>query len=164
MLDSPVEAPTGIAIHLMDASCERPIKSWHFSDEAVVITIGRSPECSVEVSDPYVSRNHAELRHQDGDWTLISTGRNGVLIGEKPIERHRLEPESRFRLGPNGPTLQFSNSAVPDNNLRTLTFTDLPPIPVLQLDQTKVATEVSQIAESHYFKVLREKVANLRRT
>jgi len=54
-----------VAIHLIDAQSGRPINSWTFAQKEK-ITIGRSPDQDVELSDPYVSRNHASIQNREG--------------------------------------------------------------------------------------------------
>jgi hypothetical protein len=47
--------------------------------EAVVI--GRAPSCDFVLADPTVSRRHAELRRDEGRWTLIDLGStNGTRL------------------------------------------------------------------------------------
>jgi hypothetical protein len=61
------------------------------------VTIGRSPECAVQVRDPLLSRQHCRLEpFGDGRWLLIDLdSRNGTFIGAgdeaTAISRHLLE-------------------------------------------------------------------------
>src|SRR5262245_53635104 len=92
--DSP-SAPTGdgpthdvpkddVVVQLLDAALGRPVKTWKFSGSPD-ITIGRLPECSVEISDAYVPRLHAVLQCREGLWTLISHGRSGIIVSNRQI-------------------------------------------------------------------------------
>ena len=53
--------------------------------------IGRGENCAIQLADPEVSREHAELRHANGSYTLIhrsnkkSTLRNGVRVRDQVI-------------------------------------------------------------------------------
>lgn len=45
------------------------------------LTIGRSPECDFQVSDPSVSRRHASLRHTEDGWVIEDEGSlNGTRV------------------------------------------------------------------------------------
>lgn len=150
-----------VNVHLLDPSTGRPIKTWSFSNPAR-ITIGRAAECHVEVSDPYVSRNHAELVFRQGQWCLISLGRHGVVVANQLISELPILNDVRFRLGQAGPTLQFSTSADPSRGLATISFDSLPQ-PLVQLDQQKLDSEVNELSESNYFRTLQERAKDLRR-
>lgn len=53
--------------------------------------IGRMPECAVALSDPQVSRHHAEVRHDDHGYRVVDLGStngtqvNGVVVREHPL-------------------------------------------------------------------------------
>ena len=49
------------------------------------ITFGRSTDCSIIVDLPHVSREHAALKCEDGDWWLINQSPNGTQLGRKNI-------------------------------------------------------------------------------
>jgi|SRR5438105_4917770 len=55
------------------------------------VTIGRTPECDVVLSDTNVSRRHAEVRRQGEDFVLIDLGStngskvNGARVREQPL-------------------------------------------------------------------------------
>jgi len=62
--------------------------------------IGRHPACELVMSDPTVSRRHAQLRFRDGAWIvqdLDST--NGTRLNGQRIGRSRLRPGDRLALG-----------------------------------------------------------------
>ncbi len=56
-----------------------------------VTTIGRLPECGVQLVDPSVSRVHAELRAQGDGYVVVDLGStngtrvNGVRVGERAL-------------------------------------------------------------------------------
>lgn len=153
-------APT-VSIHLLDSTFERPTKTWRF-DEKTAISIGRADDCDVEITDPYVSRLHALLEYADGKWKLLSKGRNGVLVHNRPVEEFAVESDTIFRLGPNGPGLKFQLSAFEAESSRTLCFDTLP-VGFLGIDRRKVENEVESIAQGDYFQTLKEKAELLRR-
>ncbi len=54
-------------------------------------TIGRHPDCDVVLSDPLVSRRHAELRPVRGGYDLVDLGSsNGTRVGDDAVERVRV--------------------------------------------------------------------------
>ena len=63
--------------------------------------IGRLPECDVPVDDPGVSREHAELKKEDGVWTVRDLGsRNGTFVNDEPVDRRRIAEGDVVRVGP----------------------------------------------------------------
>ncbi|WP_028656469.1 MULTISPECIES: FHA domain-containing protein [unclassified Nocardioides] len=70
-------------------------------------TVGRDPGSTVQVDEPRVSRNHAQLRHDGTGWVLVDTGSsggtwlNGVRVTEVRVAAH-----TEVRLGAiDGPAL-----------------------------------------------------------
>ncbi len=55
------------------------------------LTIGRMPECDIALSDPNVSRRHAEVRRQGNGFVLVDlnstngTRVNGATVKERPL-------------------------------------------------------------------------------
>jgi pSer/pThr/pTyr-binding forkhead associated (FHA) protein len=164
MRDSP--HPPGaigdVAIQLLDPSSGRPINSWTFKEQAE-ITIGRSPDQDVAISDPYVSRNHANLVHRDGRWHLVSLGRNGIVVANQLVKEQVISRELLFRLGVEGPTLKFCEDS--DSNRvdigATISFS-AEMNPMFQLDETRLQREVSEIADGDYFQNLQRKAKEMR--
>jgi hypothetical protein len=64
-------------------------------------TIGRSRDCDVVLSDPNVSRRHAELRPRGGGWAIADLGStNGVSVNGVRVERPQtLRPGDRIEIG-----------------------------------------------------------------
>lgn len=64
-------------------------------------TLGRSRQCDVVLSDPNVSRQHAELRPRGGSWVLTDLGStNGSRINGHPVERSEVvRPGDEIELG-----------------------------------------------------------------
>jgi hypothetical protein len=51
------------------------------------VTLGRSRQCDIVLSDPNVSRQHAEIRPRGGRWALIDLGStNGSLLNGRRVE------------------------------------------------------------------------------
>jgi hypothetical protein len=62
--------------------------------------LGRSKDCDIQVSDPNVSRRHAEVRREGGSYTLVDLdSTNGVEVDGKRVKRLELHDGSRFTIG-----------------------------------------------------------------
>jgi len=66
-----------------------------------VAALGRSRECDCVLSDPNVSRRHAELRRgSTGDWQIVDLGStNGIKVNDRRVDRSRLSPGDEVTLG-----------------------------------------------------------------
>lgn len=150
-----------VVLQLLDSSSGRPIKAWTFKNQAE-ITIGRSPDQLVDISDPYVSRSHARLDFRDGKWLLVSLGRNGVVIANQLVTEYPVELDVSFRLGKEGPTMRFRTSAEQEKIGATINSDTLPEF-LFQLDEQKLQTEVGEISEGDYFQNLQARAEHMRR-
>ena len=62
--------------------------------------IGRSKDADVQVTDPNVSRRHAELRQEGATyWVVDLDSTNGVEVKGKRVKRLKLEDGTRFTIG-----------------------------------------------------------------
>jgi hypothetical protein len=62
--------------------------------------IGRSRDCDVVISDPNVSRRHAEVRRgEDGWWVVDLDSTNGVKVNGRRVDEAPLQPGDRIRIG-----------------------------------------------------------------
>lgn len=65
-----------------------------------VVVLGRSRECDITVDDANVSRRHAEVRRENGNWFVVDLGStNGIEVNGKRTDRAKLEHEDRILLG-----------------------------------------------------------------
>jgi hypothetical protein len=64
-------------------------------------TIGRSKSAECVLSDPNVSRRHAELRRSEsGDWQIVDLGStNGVKVNGRRVASTRLSPGDQVTIG-----------------------------------------------------------------
>lgn len=68
--------------------------------EGEKITIGRDSANDVWVPDDTVSRSHAELRLQDGSWTVTDLqSSNGTRLNSEPIERAQIRHMDEIQFG-----------------------------------------------------------------
>ena len=64
------------------------------------VVIGRSKDADVQVTDPNVSRRHAELRQEGAAyWIVDLDSTNGVEVQGKRVKRLKLENGTRFTVG-----------------------------------------------------------------
>lgn len=76
-------------------------------DEAV--TIGRLPDCTVQLNDPNASRRHAQVRRQGEAFVVVDLGStNGTKVNGLAVRQHRLAPGDAITIGMS--TLRFETS------------------------------------------------------
>ena len=64
------------------------------------VVLGRSRECDIVVSDPNVSRRHAELRRGDGNWSIVDLGStNGIKVNGRRVADATLREGDTVTLG-----------------------------------------------------------------
>jgi pSer/pThr/pTyr-binding forkhead associated (FHA) protein len=64
------------------------------------IIVGRGRGCSIRLDDSRVSRQHCELRFEDGAWSVYDNGStNGTWVNNQQIDRWRLEDGNIITIG-----------------------------------------------------------------
>jgi hypothetical protein len=62
--------------------------------------IGRGTDTDLRIDDPGISRNHAEIRQQGGDVTIVDAGStNGIVINGQKVQQARLDDGATVVLG-----------------------------------------------------------------
>ncbi len=80
----------------------------HRFEPGQTIGIGRSPENAVVVSDPIVSREHAQVRWQADAWVLDDLGKGRTFIGGLPVSSVAVQQPIYVHLAnPLGPELRI---------------------------------------------------------
>lgn len=65
-----------------------------------VVTIGRRPESTLQLGDPNVSRNHAEIRPHGNGWVLVDLGStNGSRVNGSRVSSHELREGDEIAFG-----------------------------------------------------------------
>jgi hypothetical protein len=101
---APVPQPTEPA-SAIDLGVQREVAvlSWEGKRQELEkrrIVIGRSKDADVQVTDPNVSRRHAELRQEGATFRLVDLDTTkGVDVGGKRVKRLKLDDGSRFTIG-----------------------------------------------------------------
>ncbi len=91
----PVETPPPVFVRFQQGATWSDERSFTRS-----FTIGRAPTCDLIVSEPAVSKRHAEVRWRDGSWWLVDVGsRNGTYLDGVRIQEMPLPSYCRVELG-----------------------------------------------------------------
>jgi len=92
---APAPAGTGAALLIHEAGSTRTVRVG-----GGTVTIGRLPECEVVIHDPGASRRHAQLREQQGVWTLTDLGStNGTQLNGQTVQQRALADGDRITIG-----------------------------------------------------------------
>ncbi|MDQ1747323.1 MAG: hypothetical protein QOD07_1586 [Frankiaceae bacterium] len=71
----------------------------YFLTHAVTV-LGRATDCDLQLTDPGISRRHAELRVENDAVVLVDLGStNGIRVNEVAVGRRELSPADRIQLG-----------------------------------------------------------------
>jgi pSer/pThr/pTyr-binding forkhead associated (FHA) protein len=64
------------------------------------VVIGRSKDCDIRISDPNVSRRHAEIRQEGATYWVVDLGStNGIAVNGHALKRAKLDDDDRITLG-----------------------------------------------------------------
>lgn len=148
-----------ISVHLLDSAQGHSLQSWTFENHDS-ITIGRSPDNDIVVTDPYVSRAHAYLKFDDGQWRLMAISERLLLFNGQKTAEVPVSDGTVCRLGPQGCFVRFGQAESQQNLRATISF-DAAVIPDFRLDHEQMQQEVNQIADAPFFQQLKD--AMLRR-
>jgi len=96
----PTEAASAVELGVQR---EIAVLTWdgqrHEVDQPRVV-LGRSKDADLQVSDPNVSRRHAELRQEGATYWLVDLdSTNGIEVDGKRVKRLKLEDGTRFTIG-----------------------------------------------------------------
>jgi hypothetical protein len=62
--------------------------------------LGRSRDCAITIEDANISRRHAEIRLENGTWSIADLGStNGIEVNGERVSNAKLEPGDRIVLG-----------------------------------------------------------------
>jgi hypothetical protein len=95
---APASPSRGTRAELVMLDRGKPSKRFLLEKDRVII--GRLAESDIEVSDPGVSRRHAEVRREDGTFVISDLGStNGTMVNEATISERTLEEGDRITVG-----------------------------------------------------------------
>jgi len=99
-LPQPTEAASAVELGVQR---EVAVLSWNGQRREVdkrSVVIGRSKEADIQVTDPNVSRRHAELRQEGATYWLVDLdSTNGIEVGGKRVKELALTDGVRFTVG-----------------------------------------------------------------
>ena len=76
------------------------IGSEEYELDRTRVLLGRSRECDIRLSDPNVSRRHAEVRRENGSyWVIDLDSTNGTEVNGRRLRRARLSTGDVIRIG-----------------------------------------------------------------
>jgi hypothetical protein len=88
------------------------VQTWRFSS---TFHIGRATECELQISDSHISRKHALVSFQQGQWWIQDlNSANGILLHGQRVPAAPINPNLTVRLGLEGPWLWFEVEPAPD--------------------------------------------------
>jgi FHA domain-containing protein len=65
-----------------------------------VMVLGRAQDCDVQISDPNISRRHAEIRQEETSYWIVDLGStNGMEVNGQRLRQAKLEDGDRITLG-----------------------------------------------------------------
>lgn len=101
------------AAHLVEHSQLLSQSEWTLQDELYLL--GRSENNNLVLSDPSVSKNHAQLSYVQGHWQIEDLGaRNGVKLNGAAIDKARLQNGDQITLGRVVLEFRIENGALDD--------------------------------------------------
>ena len=108
---------------LIDGSTQREAVIAHSP-----FTIGRSPDKDLILPYPYISRSHAEIVFDAGQFYLVDCGsKSGSFVNGERVERQVLMPNDLIRLGTlQGPLLRFCKQEDTTSALSGLLHQEMP--------------------------------------
>lgn len=148
-------AGLGAVIHLLDSAQGHPLQTWRFKNQDL-ITIGRGDGNDIVLSDRHVSRAHATISFDGGDWTIVSIGRHGTLVNDRMVSESTLAHGTTFRLGSEGPLLRFDTNVLEPHRSETIDNISVDLLAMLEVNESKKQEEVDQIVGNALFQELRE--------
>jgi Protein of unknown function (DUF3662)/FHA domain len=97
---SPTEAATPEELGVQPEVVTLTVDGTSHTVDKQSVVIGRSKDCDIRLSDPNVSRRHAEVR-QEGTayWLIDLESTNGSSVNGRRQQRARLENDDRITLG-----------------------------------------------------------------
>ena len=95
-------------MYLIDGSEKRLLKL-----DPLPFSVGRLPENTLVLTQPFVSRHHAAISQENGEFVLTDAGsRHGTYVNGRRIDKRVLSPHDRIQFGSlQAPVLVFGEEA-----------------------------------------------------
>ena len=142
--------PPDICITLPSDSADHPQPPLTFNRS---FTIGRQADCEIHISNGVVSRRHADIFLEDGQWWIQDRqSANGVFIDGRRIDRAALYGLGQIQLGTSGPVIQFSVAPAETAVPAEVPLTQQPaPLATTESAPTTVTEQSLDHYKDHYF-------------
>lgn len=99
------QAPSPPILHVSTGASPSDRREYAFTKP---FRIGRVEECEVWIQDEHVSRAHAEVLFEDGQWRVRDlNSSNGIFVGGSRVEVASVGEATTIRLGILGPSVSF---------------------------------------------------------
>jgi hypothetical protein len=93
---APGPAPGEATLVLLDG--DKAARTFRLHKD--VVTLGRLPECDIQLPDAGASRQHARISRHDGQWVLTDLGStNGTLVNDEVAQERTLQDGDRITIG-----------------------------------------------------------------
>jgi hypothetical protein len=93
-------SPPGAAPHGATLLCLTGDGPARFVLERGTTTLGRAPQCDIQIPTHYVSREHARIHFQSGVATIEDLGsRNGIFVNAERVDRQELKQGDVITIG-----------------------------------------------------------------
>jgi membrane-bound lytic murein transglycosylase D len=88
------------------------VQTWRFQ---TTFHVGRADECELKIADSHISRKHAIVSFQQGQWWVQDlNSANGILVNGERIPGAPVAPNLTVRLGLEGPWVWFELEQAPE--------------------------------------------------
>ncbi len=88
--------------------------AWDGQEQTIAkarVVLGRSRDCDIQLTDPNVSRRHAEVRQEGSSyWVVDLDSTNGIEVNGKRVKRAKLADGDTFTLGTTDVTFSRESS------------------------------------------------------
>jgi FhaA, N-terminal domain/FHA domain len=96
----PTQAATPEELHVERETVSLTVDGERHSLDKRSVVLGRSRDCDIRLSDPNVSRHHAEIRQEGATYWIVDLGStNGLEVNGRRVKRAKLEDSDRVTLG-----------------------------------------------------------------
>jgi FhaA, N-terminal domain/FHA domain len=96
----PTQAVTPDELHVERETVSLTVDGERHPLDKRSVVLGRSRDCDIRLSDPNVSRHHAEIRQEGATYWIVDLGStNGLEVNGRRVKRAKLEDSDRVTLG-----------------------------------------------------------------
>jgi MoxR-like ATPase len=109
-------------------------------------TIGRHPDMDLTLDDGMASSRHAELRLEDGDWSIVDLGSsNGTLLNRAPVQSSRLVAGDLVQIGASGFTFHPDGAPAGDAGVPAASADELALVEQMRGHTERIRREVGKV-------------------